>query len=239
MKRVVAGLGELLVRGDHDQRIVVLDRQLQIGETVLLEQRALPQRGLDQRLRGRPAVLAQQPGVQRAGIHPDPDRYARLARRASDLRHLVVESLDVAGVHPYRGAPGIDRGEDVLRLEVDVRYHRDARLAGDLGQRVGVVLRRHRDPYDVAAGRGQLGDLLERSVDVRGHRGSHRLHRDRGAAADRDRSHPDLPGGPTARWSRAGTRLAPERRRVKRNDGHGPREWSRISPSGVGYRSPP
>ena len=52
-------------------------------------------------------------------------------------------------------------------------------LRGDHGQRVGVVLRRHGDPHDLAAGRGQLGDLLQRGVDVRGHRGGHRLHRHR------------------------------------------------------------
>jgi hypothetical protein len=49
--------------------------------------------------------------------------------------------LDVARVHPHRGAAGVDGREDVLGLEVDVGDHRDLRLAGDLiGQRLGVVL---------------------------------------------------------------------------------------------------
>ena len=46
-----------------------------------------------------------------------------------DLLDLVVELLDVARVHADRGAAGVDRGEDVLRLEVDVRDDRDLRLA--------------------------------------------------------------------------------------------------------------
>ena len=51
--------------------------------------------------------------------------------RPGDLADLVVELPDVARVHPHRRAAGVDRGEDVLRLEVDVRDHRDLRLARD------------------------------------------------------------------------------------------------------------
>ena len=65
-------------------------------------------------------------------------------------------------------------------------------LLGDRRQRLDVVLRRHRDPDDLAAGRGQLGDLLQRRVDVGGQRGRHRLHGDRRAAADRHRADHDL-----------------------------------------------
>ena len=85
-----------------------------------------------------------------------------------DLLDPAVELLDVAGVDAHRGAAGVDRGEDVLGLEVDVGDHRDLAVPGDLGQRVGVLLPRARHPDDVAAGRGQLGDLLQRGVDVVG-----------------------------------------------------------------------
>ena len=64
----------------------------------------------------------------------------------------------------------------------------------DLRQRVGVVLRRAGDPDDVAAGRGELGDLLERGVDVGGERGGHRLHGDRGVTADQHLADLDLAG---------------------------------------------
>ncbi len=123
---------------------------------------ASPQGGLGERLGGRLAVLLQQSGVQRTRVHTDPDRRAVVLRGARDLLDLVVELLDVAGVHANRRAARLDRGEDVLRLEVDVRDHRDLRLAGDRRERVGVVLRRAGHADDLAAGRGQLGDLLER-----------------------------------------------------------------------------
>ena len=64
-------------------------------------------------------------------------------------------------------------------LEVDVGDHRDLRVLGDLGERLGVVLARAGDAHDVATGRGELGDLLEGRVDVGGQRRGHRLDRDR------------------------------------------------------------
>ena len=54
----------------------------------------------------------------------------------------------------------------------------------------------HGDADDLAAGGGQLGDLLERGVDVGGDRGGHRLHADRGAAADEDAADVELAGLP-------------------------------------------
>jgi len=69
---------------------------------------------------------------------------------------------------------------------------------GDLRQRVGVVLGGNGDPHDLAAGGGQLGDLLERGVHVGGQRGGHRLDRYRGTAAHGHRvlalAHHDLAG---------------------------------------------
>ena len=56
----------------------------------------------------------------------------RVGRRPGDLADLVVERLDVARVDPHRGAAGVDRGEHVLGLEVDVGDDRDLRLARDL-----------------------------------------------------------------------------------------------------------
>ena len=75
--------------------------------------------------------FCQQPRVQRAGVDADPDRGAGVGGRLGDLLDLVVELLDVARVDPDRGAAGVDRGEDVLRLEVDVRDDRDLRLPRD------------------------------------------------------------------------------------------------------------
>ena len=124
------------------------------------------------------AVLGQQPLVQRAGVDADPDRRRRRRRRARAISPTLSSNcLDVARVDPDRGAAGVDRGEHVLRLEVDVGDDRDLRLAW----RSPAARRRrpgdgHRDPDDLAAGRGQLGDLLQRRVDVGGQGGGHRLH---------------------------------------------------------------
>ena len=131
VQRVVAGLGEQLVGADHDDRVVVLDRDLDVVEVVLGEQARLPQRRLDERLRRGLAVLLHEPLVERAGVDADPDRGAVVLRGGRDLLDLVVELADVARVHPHRRAAGLDRGEDVLGLEVDVGDHRDLRLPRD------------------------------------------------------------------------------------------------------------
>jgi hypothetical protein len=104
---------------------VVLHRDLEVGEAVLLEQRALPERGLPQCLRCRRPVLGEQPRVERARVDADADRRAVVACGGGDLTHLVVELLDVARVDPHGRAPGLDGGEDVLGLEVDVGDHGD------------------------------------------------------------------------------------------------------------------
>ena len=186
VQRVVALGGQLLVGRDHHHRVVVLDADLDVTEAVLLEQRRLPQRGFDECLRRGLAVFGHEPLVQRAGVDADADRDARRTGGLGDLADPAVEFLDVARVYPHRGTPGVDGGEDVLRLEVDVGYHRNLAVPGDLGQRVGVLLTRAGHPDDVTAGRGQFGDLLQGRVDVMSLGGAHRLHRDRIVAADPD-----------------------------------------------------
>src|SRR5690606_7326875 len=70
----------------------------------------------------------------------------------------------------------------------------------------------------VAARGGQLRDLLQRGVDVGGHRGGHRLHRDRSVASHRNVTHHDLP------------RLATRRQRLRRSNGHSEIDGHAISP---------
>ena len=89
-------------------------------------------------------------------------------------------------------------------------------------QRVGVVLGRHGDPDDLAAGGGQLGDLLQRGVDVGGQGRGHRLHRDRGVAADGHRAHHDLAGLPARGQRRADGGIP--------SDTHGPHRFRRQTP---------
>ena len=98
-------------------------------------------------------------------------------------------------------------------------------LRAIVGQGVGVVLAGHGDAHDLAARCGQLGDLLQRGVDVGGHRGGHRLDADRCIAADRDRVgrvlEQDLAGGPPGR-----------------EDGRRKRGHAQVDAHGVKYPAP-
>ena len=60
----------------------------------------------------------------------------------------------------------------------------------------------HGHPDDLAAGRGELGDLLQGGVDVGGDGGGHRLHGHRVVAADADAADIELPGLPARRQHR-------------------------------------
>ena len=82
------------------------------------------------------------------------------------------------------------------------------RVLRDRRQRVGVVLARAGHPHDVAAGRGQLGDLLEGGVDVGGQRRGHRLHRDRVRRCRPRPCRPGSGGSGGAGPARAGARRA-------------------------------
>ena len=93
------------------------------------------------------------PGSSEPALTPIRIGGAVVLGRARDFLDLVIELADVAGVHPDGRAAGLDGGEDVLRLEVDVRDDRDLGLLRDDRQRLGVIGRRAGDADDVAAGR--------------------------------------------------------------------------------------
>ena len=192
MERPVAALGELTVRLDHDDGVVVLDRDLEVVEVVFLEEAGLPDRALDERFGGRSTVLLQEAGVERTGVDTDAEAHVRGLRSLGDFADLVVERLDVAGVHANRGTSGVNRLEDVLRLEVDVRDDGNLALFRDDVEDVGVFLRGDSDTNDVASRGGELRDLLECAVDVGRLGRCHRLDGNLCVAADEHLSNLDL-----------------------------------------------
>ncbi len=152
-------------------------------EVVLLEEAGLPDGRLDERLGRRLAVLLEQPLVEAAGVDADPDARPGGLGALGDLGDLIVELADVARVDPDGRAAGVDRGIHIFGLEVDVGDDRDVGVLGDLGEGVGVVLARAGNAHDVAAGSGELGDLLKSGVDIAGERRGHRLDADGAVAA--------------------------------------------------------
>jgi hypothetical protein len=75
---------------------------------------------------------------------------------------------------------------------VNVRDHRDRREANDARECFGVLELGNCHPDDLAAGRGERGDLAGRRLDVMGLREGHRLDDDGASATDRDASDLDL-----------------------------------------------
>ena len=184
MERPVAALGEQPVGLHHHDRIVVLDRNLEVVEVVLFEEARLPHRTLDQGLCRCLAIFLHDARLERPRVHSDANRNACRLGGGGDLTDLVIEPSDVSGVDAHGADTGVDGRENVARLEVDVGNHRDLALARDDVQYIRVVLVRHRDAHDVTAGRGELGDLLEGGIDVGGLRRGHRLDAHLGITAD-------------------------------------------------------
>src|SRR5437764_3208672 len=104
MQRVVAACGQLPVGGDHDERVVVFDGDLDVAKVVFFEQGAFPQGGLDESLRGGAAVFGEQAGIQRACVDSDADRHVGVPSGSGDLGDLVVEAFNIARVDADRGA---------------------------------------------------------------------------------------------------------------------------------------
>jgi hypothetical protein len=85
-------------------------------------------------------------------------------------------------------------GEGEAIIEVNIGDERHRCLPDDLRHGGGGLLVRHRDPHDIDPGIDQPGDLLQRGFDIGGVGGGHRLHADRGIAADQDIADPYLAG---------------------------------------------
>src|SRR5687768_15110516 len=156
MQRVVTGICQQLVGAHHDDRVAVLDRDLEVSEAVLLKKAGLPERRLHQSFGSCLAVLGEEALIKRSGVDADPDGASSVSSGFCDLLDLIIESANVARIDAYGSAPGIDSREDVPGLEVDVGDHRDLGFLGDHWQGVGVVLARYGNSDDVAAGGGQL-----------------------------------------------------------------------------------
>ena len=120
----------------------------------------------------------QLPGAREHGLFVRPiEHFVRLLDGVLDLATRRVLDVVVVG----GGAAGVDRGEDVLALEVDVGDHRQGGLAHDRGQRLGVDVAPTAHPASAhlegAGPRRPLVGLVQGRVDA---------HQQTALAADAD-----------------------------------------------------
>ena len=178
VQRVVEGLRGQPVGRDHQRHRGRLDGDLDVVEVDLLEEGQLVAGRLDQRLGGGPAVLLVEVGVQRAGVDPDADGHAAVARLGGHLLDLGLLA-QVARVEAQALHAGLERGQRHLVVEVDVGHDRHRRARDDVGQALGRRLLVAGAAHDVGPGRRQRVDLGQRAVDVGRLGRRHRLHGDR------------------------------------------------------------
>ena len=144
--------------------------------------------------------------VETAPVDADAHRFPVRDRDLDQGRELGVALAafaDVARIDPVlreRGrAAGVLR-QQLVPVEMEVADQRDAAAdviepPADLGHRRGGLRRIDRHADELRPGPGERGDLGHRRLDVRCIRVGHRLHDDRGAAADYDAADIDAARG--------------------------------------------
>ncbi len=146
---------------------------------------------------------------QRPGVDADADRdrhvrlpghrrYARSGGGVHDLAHVLLRHRP--RVDAYARRPGLDRRKRQTPVVVDVGDDRHLGAPGErrslahhASERRRLLGRRQAHAHDLAAGVHERAHLRERRLGVAGARARHRLHGDRGAAADGHGAHLDAP----------------------------------------------
>ena len=171
----------------------MLDRDLDVGEALVLQDLHLRKGALDQRLGSGAAVAGDDAPVERAGVGPHADGHPPGGRLADDGADLPAVT-DVAGIQPQSLHPRLECHEGEAVGEVDVGDDGDTRLGDDRRQRPGVALVGHRHTDDVRPLGGEGVDLDQGSSDILGLGDGHRLDGDRRALTDVDGAEADAPG---------------------------------------------
>src|SRR5690625_7053550 len=112
MQGPVALFSQEFIGLNHDYRVVVLNRDLEILETVFLEKRGFPHRGVDKSLGRCLAVLLHEALIERARINTDTDRGAIGGSGGRDLFDLVIKLANIARIHSNGRASGLNRSEE-------------------------------------------------------------------------------------------------------------------------------
>ena len=167
-----------------------LQGHLHIGEADIFEGMDGIQSRFTQGFRRRISVLRQQFPLQRATVHPDPQRNVPLTHCLHDFLDLPP-SADVAGVDPD-AIHDLRRFERQPVIEMNVGDQRDRDLGSDGRERRGGFRRIHRDANNLAADLLKFVDLSDRGLYVGSVGRRHGLDDDRRAATDRHPPHANL-----------------------------------------------
>ena len=194
VQRPVAALCEHPVCLDHDDGVVVFDRNLEVVEVVLFKKARFPHGTFNESFCRSFTVLLQKARFERSSIDTDANGHVGSFRGSSNLADLVIKLANVARVDPNSPNSRVDSRKDVTRLEVNVGDHRELALCRDDVQNVGVILVRHSNANNVAPRCRELGNLLQSGIDIRRLSSRHRLNAHLRLATDPDLSDLNLSG---------------------------------------------
>ena len=99
---------------------MMLDGNLEIMEADVFEHARFLHGGRNQCLRRRTSIFRIQFLIERARVHADAQRNARVRGGFANGRANLVEFADVAGVHTHRSAARVNGLEHVFALEMNI-----------------------------------------------------------------------------------------------------------------------
>ena len=139
------------------------------------------------------AVFFQQNLVQAAPVDTDADGDFFLFTYIHHSFDPVLPA-DVAGVDADFGGAALGGQNGQLVVKVDVRHQRQGAFLADFGKPPGGLPVGHRQSDDLTAGSGQLFDLVQGALHIRGAGIQHGLNGHGSTAADGHIPHKNLSG---------------------------------------------
>ena len=170
-----------------------LHRNLIFVEIMILKQLDMVQRAFNQRLGAWLAIFFEQIFFKTARVYADTDRATIGLGGVNDLFHTRGRS-DIAWVDTQASGPRVRSLKRAFIMEVDVRDDGHIGRTDNLFQRRCALNIGARYADDINTSIFAAADLVDGCACVTGQRVGHRLHRNRGIAANGDFTDHDLAG---------------------------------------------
>src|SRR5512133_986596 len=192
---VVHLLGQQAVGLHGADHVAGLEADLDVPETLALQDVNVAQGALHHGFGGGRAELLEQILLQAAAVDADADRNSLGSGLAHHGLHAVL-AADVAGVDAQAGGAAIRGHQGQAIVEVDVGHHGDGAAVADLVEDLAGLLGGDAHADDLAAGVGVAIDLVDGGFHIPGVRLGHALDADGGIPAHGNLAHQDLAGLP-------------------------------------------
>ena len=162
-----------------------------IIEALLFQQFQMLKGTFHQSFRSGMTVFFQQLFVQRTAVDADTDGDVFILAHIHHSLHPIL-AADIAGVDADLGGTAFGSGDGQLIIKMNIRNQGQRAFLADFSKATGSFHIGHCQACNLAAGRSQLADLLQRTFHIGGSGIKHGLDYHGSTAADGNSTHNDL-----------------------------------------------